>query len=124
MAPKNNAVTAAVPANAAPTPTTAAPACDISAVPGMIQSMGLVDFNVKCQGGQVTITGTSQDGKHHRVTSYQNNGYTEGSMSTFQGSTTDRKAEAERLRNTGLTQQAIADRLGVSQKTISNYLTK
>lgn len=98
-------------------------ACDISAVPAMVQSLGLVNFNVTCKNGQLTVSGTNQGGQKVRVSGYQANGYTEGSMSSFQPSTIDaRRAEANRLKSLGLTQQEIADRLGVSQKTISNDL--
>ena len=104
-------------------PAIAPAACDISTIPGIIQKFGLVNFNVSCSHGELTVTGTDQSGKHVRVNSYQGNGFTEGTMSTFQpGSKEARQFEAMRLRKDGLTQQEIANRLGVSQKTISNDL--
>ena len=104
------------------TPPSTPPACDIGALPGIIQNFGLINFNVSCRNGELTVTGTDQSGKHVRVNSYQGNGFTEGTMSTFQpGSKEARQLEAVRLRNDGLTQQEIANRLGVSQ-TISNDL--
>ena len=97
--------------------------CDVSALPGIIQNFGLINFNVSCNNGELTVTGTDQNGKHIRVNSYQGNGFTEGTMSTFQpGGKEARRLEAVRLRESGLTQQEIANRLGVSQKTISNDL--
>ena len=35
----------------------------------------------------------------------------------------DRNAEIHRLRDVGMTQQAIADEVGISQKTVSNILS-
>jgi DNA-binding NarL/FixJ family response regulator len=64
----------------------------------------------------------NQTGNHVRVNSYQGNGFTEGTMSTFQPGSEARKFEAVRLRENGLTQQEIANRLNLSQKTISNDL--
>lgn len=107
----------------ATTPPTTPAVCDISTLPGIIQSFGLINFKVSCNEGELTVTGTDQGGKHIRVNSYQGNGFTEGTMSTFQPESKEaRKFEAVRLRGAGLTQQEIANRLGVSQKTISNDL--
>jgi len=97
--------------------------CDISKLPDIVQNLGLVNFNVSCEDGSLTVTGKNTEGKHFRVNGYQGNGFTEGTMSTFESSSRDaRQFEAIRLRNAGFTQQEIADRLGVSQKTISNDL--
>lgn len=105
------------------TPPATPAACDISALPGIIQNFGLINFNVSCNHGELTVTGTDQTGNRVRVNSYQGNGFTEGTMSTFQpGSKEARRLEVVRLRGNGLTQQEIANRLGVSQKTVSNDL--
>ncbi|ECK5632010.1 helix-turn-helix domain-containing protein [Vibrio fluvialis] len=104
-------------------PSTPATACDISNLPKIIQGAGLVNFQVSCSNGELTVTGTNQSGQQVRINQYQGNGYTEGTLSTFQPSNIEaRQNEARRLRSNGLTQQEIADRLGVSQKTISNDL--
>ncbi|CAH6337728.1 MULTISPECIES: helix-turn-helix domain-containing protein [Enterobacterales] len=86
----------------------------------------LRDYTITQKPGHTTITATTTDGQHVRVEKYNgNNGFSEGSMSVFvPGSIEERRDEARRLRDTGLSQTAIADRLGVSQKTISNDLTK
>ncbi|HEI2929593.1 TPA: helix-turn-helix domain-containing protein [Escherichia coli] len=97
--------------------------CDVSAIPSIIQQFGLINFNISCNNGELTIMGADQNGTHIRVNSYQGNGFTEGTMSTFQPRGKEaRRLEAIRLRKSGLTQQEIANRLGVSQKTISNDL--
>ncbi|MEC7310032.1 helix-turn-helix domain-containing protein [Vibrio crassostreae] len=97
--------------------------CDVTALPGIIQSAGLVNFNVECNNGELTVTGTNQNGQQIRINSYDANGFTEGTLSTFQPSSIEaRRNEAARLREAGHTQQQIATRLGVSQKTISNDL--
>ena len=86
----------------------------------------LRDYTITQKPGHTTITATTTDGQYVRVEKYNcNNGFSEGSMSVFvPGSIEERRDEARRLRDTGLSQTAIADRLGVSQKTISNDLTK
>lgn len=124
---KNNEGDVTATTNAAPPAGSASssPTCDISTVPALVQQLGLVNFNVKCNNGELVVSGTSANGKKYRVSSYDNNGYTEGTMSSFNpGQPADRKKEAVRLRNTGLSQQEIANRLGVSQKTISNDLKR
>ncbi|EHU9520833.1 HTH domain-containing protein [Vibrio vulnificus] len=104
-------------------PSTSSPSCDISVLPGIIQGAGLVNFEVSCNNGELTVTGSNEHGQQVRISSYQGNGFQEGTLSTFQPSSIEqRRAETRRLRSTGLTQQEIADRLGVSQKTVSNDL--
>lgn len=92
-------------------------------IPAIVQQAGLVNFTASYEQGQLTVCGTNSSGHQVRISSYQGNGLTEGTMSTFQpGSRDARQAEAMRLRSIGLTQLEIANRLGVSQKTISNDL--
>jgi DNA-binding transcriptional regulator YiaG len=97
--------------------------CDISGLPRIIESAGLVNFDVSCNNGELTVTGTNQTGQQIRINQYQANGFSEGTLSTFQPSSREsRQYEAKRLKGNGLSQQEIANRLGVSQKTISNDL--
>lgn len=62
------------------------------------------------------------------LTSYVNDrtGYREGGFTALPQklTPTERREEVQRLAKAGLTQQAIAERLGVSQKTVSNDINK
>jgi DNA-binding NarL/FixJ family response regulator len=68
------------------------------------------------QGATVTFTGYVNE----------RTGYREEGLSILPQrlSPTDRREEVRRLAAAGLTQQAIAERLGVSQKTVSNDIKK
>ncbi|HAT3809591.1 TPA: helix-turn-helix domain-containing protein [Morganella morganii] len=86
----------------------------------------LEDYTITQKPGHTVITATTTDGQHVRVEKYKgNNGFAEGSMSVFvPRSIEERRVEARRLKDTGLSQVEVAARLGVSQKTISNDLAK
>lgn len=109
-----------------PVPAPVSTTIDLSKV---MQNIGLdgtlVEYNVSQKPGQTVISGTTSDGQHIHMEKYQANGLKTASVSVFTpGSIEERQAEAKRLRSTGLSQQAIAGRLGVSQKTISNDLNQ
>mgnify|MGYP003583468715 FL=1 len=87
------------------------------------------DLNIKSGSIKKTSRGITVhgiDNNNHSVTIHgaDFNGYREQRVTSFQGSPDDRKQVAKQLRRDGLSQTAIADRLGVSQKTISNDLKK
>lgn len=88
-------------------------------------AMGLVEWEASSKSGQRTIKGKTADGQTVRLSSYDDNGFSERTISSCgRLSPPERKEEVRRLYNggRGLTQMQIADRLGVSQKTISNDL--
>lgn len=78
--------------------------------------------------GTMKIRAQDDQGAIMTLTSYTNDrtGYREGGFTALPRklSPTERREEASRLAATGLTQQAIAERLGVSQKTVSNDIKK
>lgn len=86
----------------------------------------IVDFKVVQKPGRTTLTAKTTDGQNVRVSRYDgNNGLREASMSVFQpDSIEERRIEARRLKDNGHTQMEISEILGVSQKTISNDLSK
>ncbi|USL57880.1 hypothetical protein IAQ00_19965 [Pantoea ananatis] len=86
----------------------------------------IVDYKVVHEPGRTTLTAKTTDGQNVRVSRYDgNNGLREASMSVFQpDSIAERRIEARRLKDKGHTQMEIAEILGVSQKTISNDLSK
>lgn len=75
--------------------------------------------------GTMEIHAADQSGNHATMTHYLGvSGYRESSMSAISGKLdpADRKVEAKRLRESGMSQVKISKRLGVSQKTISDDL--
>lgn len=78
--------------------------------------------------GTVKIRAQDAQGATMTLTGYVNErtGYREGGVSVLPQklSPTERREEVRRLAATGMTQQSIAGRLGVSQKTVSNDVKK
>lgn len=76
--------------------------------------------------GTVKIRAQDEQGATMTLTGYVNErtGYREGGFSALPQklSPSERREEVQRLAAAGMTQQAIAERLGVSQKTVSNDL--
>ena len=76
--------------------------------------------------GTMKIRAQDAYGATMTLTSYVNkqNGYQEGGFTALPTKMTpsERKVEAKRLKDQDFSQSDIADRLGVSQKTISNDL--
>lgn len=68
------------------------------------------------KGATMTLTGYINE-----HTGYQERGF---SALPRKLSPVERREEVQRLAATGMTQQAIAERLGVSQKTVSNDIKK
>ncbi|MFW7204176.1 helix-turn-helix domain-containing protein [Serratia sp. BNK-17] len=95
-------------------------------VDNLVHDLQLTDWKASSKSGQVTVSGISgRTGQHVRVTTYEGTGFSERTVSTCDLMPLDqRRQETQRLRSTGLSQQQIADRLGVSQKTVSNDLKK
>ncbi len=87
------------------------------------------DLNIKSGSikktlGGITVHGIDNNNQSVTIHGADFSGYREQRITSFQGSPDDRKQVAKQLRRDGLSQTAIADRLGVSQKTISNDLKK
>ena len=97
----------------------------LTALDAMFQAQGFVEWSIRSKLGQKTITGRTQDGVIIRHSAYETNGYQERSMTRCDSGRlprAKRKTEAKRLSKQGLTQSEIAERLGCSQKTVSNDL--
>ena len=84
---------------------------------------GIVEWNIKFKGGYEQISARTKSGDVYRISSYSGNGFRERNISHCQQLTpAKRQLEAKRLSREGLTQAQIAERLGCSQRTISNDL--
>jgi hypothetical protein len=87
------------------------------------QRQGLDEWTVKAKGGLRIITGRSSTGETIRFSTYTSDGYSERTTSrSFGLSRVQRQLQAKRLSKQGLTQMEIAERLGCSQKTVSDDL--
>ena len=85
------------------------------------KSQGLLEWTMKSAEGEKCLTGRTINGVSVRIARYDNNGFSEKTASICRRlSPAKRKIEAKRLHKKGLTQNAISERLGCSQKTISN----
>ena len=96
----------------------------LEAINADFRRQGLVEWTLRSRNGERSLVGRTKAGITLRVTQYDQNGFRERTASTCERLTAaKRKVEAKRLRRHGLTQAAIAERLGWSQKTISNDLS-
>lgn len=85
--------------------------------------IGITNWETKHKNGKTTLVARNENGDVFRIEDYSGSSYMERTISQCQKLTPpERKSEAKRLRKQGLTQSEIADRLGCSQKTISNDL--
>lgn len=99
------------------------PSEPLSELDALFAQQGIEEWKITSKGGQKTISGRTKGGGAVRLSIYTSNGFRERTSSTSDGlSPARRRTEAKRLRKSGLTQSEIAERLGCSQKTISNDL--
>jgi DNA-binding NarL/FixJ family response regulator len=88
----------------------------------VFNDLNLVAGSIKKNSTGITVSGVDRNNQAVTIHGADYHGYREQRITSFQGTTDDRKKVAKELRNQGLSQATIADRLGVSQKTISNDL--
>lgn len=90
----------------------------------MIGDLGLSKVTITIDDGKRTLKGRTNNGQAVNVVVRDSgSGFKERTVSMCDVLTIeDRQAEAKRLKQEGFTQAVIADKLGVSQKTISNDL--
>ena len=99
------------------------PSETLSQVDALLRQQGIVEWTIKSKPGLKTIYGRTTNGGAVRYQAYNGNGLRERISSSCDPlSPQKRRAEAVRMRKRGLTQTEIAERLGCSQKTISNDL--
>ncbi|MFJ1311875.1 helix-turn-helix domain-containing protein [Agrobacterium sp. P15N1-A] len=93
-------------------------------LPDPLTEIGLEECTITIVKGKQTLKGVTKDKKAvHIVLRDGGNGFQEQIVSLCAAlSPRERRIEAKKLRKEGLSQTAIAARLGVSQKTISNDL--
>jgi len=95
----------------------------LSEIDALFREQGLIEWTIKSKGGHRVISGRTCEGGAVRFSSYSSDGYSERTSSRSAGlSTIQRQKQAKRLSKQRLTQNEIAERLGCSQKTISNDL--
>lgn len=100
-----------------------APLERLNEIDNVFRSLGLVEWKAESKGGQRILQGKTSDGQKIRMSSYDNHGFNERTISSCNLLSPERRREeAKRLykNGRGLTQGQIAERLGVSQKTVSN----
>lgn len=91
----------------------------------VLQNMNFSVKNVQVKGDTVMVSGTDENNNAVSFTQEVNGGYRAQTISTYEPTTIeDRRDVVQKLRQQNLTQQEIASRLGVSQKTISNDLNQ
>ena len=88
----------------------------------VFSDLNLVAGSIKKTSTGITVHGIDQNNQSVTIHRSDFHGYREQRITSFQGTSEERKLAARQLRTKGLSQTAIADRLGVSQKTISNDL--
>ena len=101
---------------------------DLSSIGTWSRKLGLAKGRLTFDPNGVVLTGKAFDDSTVRFASYANKrtGFTEQVVSTADPlvSPAMRAREAKRMHKEGLTQHQIAERLGCSQKTISNDLRR
>lgn len=90
----------------------------------VLGSIGVEECSILIQKGKKHFKGRTKDGKAINVILRDGgSGFQEQTLSVCAVlSLNDRRIEAKRLKKEGMSQAAIGERLGVSQKTISNDL--
>ncbi len=95
----------------------------MAAIEETLARAGVVEYRITSKNGLRKLKTKSFDGATVMYAHYVGNGFEEQTTSRCVALTVkQRRTEARRLRKMGLTQVDIADKLGVSQKTISNDL--
>lgn len=101
------------------------PSEPLAEIEALFHEQGIIEWSIKSKRGHKTISGRTKSGGAVRYSVYASNGFHERSVSSCNGlSPARRRAEAKRLSKRGLTQTEIAERLGCSQKTVSNDLAR
>jgi hypothetical protein len=99
------------------------PSEPLSQVETLLRQQGIVEWTIKSKPGRKTISGRTTNGGAVRYQFYSGNGFRERTSSSCDPLPPQkRRAEAKRMTKEGLTQTEIAERLGCSQKTVSNDL--
>jgi hypothetical protein len=84
---------------------------------------GFTKFSISYGDGEEVVVARTKDGQTFRASRYDGVGFSERTISRSRRmSSKHRRKEAKRLSRAGLTQTRIAQRLGFSQRTISNDL--
>lgn len=92
-------------------------------VESLFRRIGIQTGTISLTTNSVQIVGTTPDNRRLVIKEERFGGYRRQAVSEYAGGDiNDRREHARRLRREGLTQNAIAEQLDVSQKTISNYL--
>jgi hypothetical protein len=100
-----------------------APLIKINELNEFFHTQGFVDWAIISKGNRRTFKGKTADGETVNINAYQNGEFQERTISKCGDlSYSQRVSEAKRMDKDNLTQAEIAARLGVSQKSISNYL--
>lgn len=95
----------------------------LAAIDAFFRQQGLDEWSIKSKPDHKTVIARARDGNAVRYSVYTSNGFCERTLSSCDRlPPARRKAEAKRLSKKGLTQTEIAERLGCSQKTVSNDL--
>lgn len=101
------------------------PSEPLAEIDALFHEQGIVEWSIRSKHGHKTISGRTKSGGTVRYSVYASNGFRERSVSSCDGlAPARRRAEAKRLSKSGLTQTEIAERLGCSQKTVSNDLAR
>jgi DNA-binding NarL/FixJ family response regulator len=96
----------------------------LKALSDVFESAGVLEWSISSTADVRRIKARTMAGEAVTLTQIVGPGYQEQTVSRCAGLTIkQRRIEAKKLRKRGLTQADIAERLGVSQKTISNDLT-
>jgi len=99
------------------------PSEPLAAIDAFFRQQGMSEWSIKSKPDQKTIIARTSEGNAVRYSVYTSNGFRESTSSSCERlPPARRKAEAKRLSKKGLTQTEIAERLGCSQKTVSNDL--
>jgi DNA-binding NarL/FixJ family response regulator len=95
----------------------------LAAIEQMLAETGVVEYRITSKNGLRKLKTKALDGTAVMYSHYVGKGLEEQMTPRAKPLTIkQRRKEARRLRKMGLTQVDIADKLGVSQKTISNDL--
>ncbi len=105
-----------------PVPKTANKPAIIERADEVFSDLNLISGSIKKSPIGITVHGVDRNNQAVTIHGADYHGYREQRITSFNGSIDDRKKVVKELRNQGLSQTAIGDRLGVSQKTISNDL--
>ncbi len=99
------------------------PSEPLAHVEDALRGQGIVEWAIKSRPGVKIFVGRTRNGGAIRQEIRASNGFRERTASTcVRMAPNKRRIEAKRMYKRGLTQTEIAERLGCSQKTVSNDL--